>query len=114
MLDKLKEQIENGMPVLATCAGMILIAEKIDIKKGTNLGTIPMNVKRNVYGRQLSSFNTVGEFKGIGNLFMTFIRAPYVDSVEPQVEVLSIADLKIVAVMYDKQFNSCYYFYILY
>lgn len=103
MFDKLKEQIESGMPVLATCAGMILLSEKVDGEISKNFGPIPMNVKRNAYGRQLGSFHTVGKFKGIGNIPMSFIRAPYVESVSSEVEVLSIVNEKIVAVRYGNQ-----------
>ena len=62
MFDIMKSQIENGMPVLATCAGAILLAEKIDGQiKGQPeqyFGTIPMCIRRNAYGRQLGSFHT--------------------------------------------------------
>ena len=64
MFDTIKKQIEEGMPVLATCAGLILLAK--DIKDETYFGTIPMCVKRNAYGRQLGSFFTTKEFEGIG------------------------------------------------
>ena len=56
MYDRLKEKIADGMPVLATCAGLILLAEKI-IDSGTvHFGTLPAVVRRNAYGRQLGSF----------------------------------------------------------
>ena len=62
MFDTIKSQIQNGMPVLATCAGAILLAETIDGQiKGQPeqyFGTIPMCIRRNAYGRQLGSFHT--------------------------------------------------------
>ena len=58
MYDTLKSQIESGMPVLATCAGMILLAEKIEGGEAGHLQTMPVTVKRNAYGRQLGSFHT--------------------------------------------------------
>lgn len=77
MLEPLKKRIEEGMPVLATCAGLILLANTFE--------TLPVTVKRNAYGRQLGSFRTIGKWDG-KDIPMTFIRAPYIDSVrEPQV-----------------------------
>jgi len=52
MFDIIKEKIKNGMPVLATCAGLILLAEKITNDSTVYFGTLPAAVKRNAYGRQ--------------------------------------------------------------
>ena len=68
-----------------------------------HLQTVPMTVKRNAYGRQLGSFHTEAEFKGIGEIPMTFIRAPYVADVSDGVEVLAVVQDRIVAVRYGKQ-----------
>lgn len=107
MFDIMKSQIENGMPVLATCAGAILLAETIDGQmKGQPeqyFGTIPMCIKRNAYGRQLGSFHTEAPVAGIGTVPMTFIRAPYIASVEDGVEVLAVVEERIVGVKYKKQ-----------
>ena len=89
MFDTIKAQIKQGLPVLATCAGMILLSENIDNDSTSHFQTIPMTVKRNAYGRQLGSFYTEEDFKGIGKIPMTFIRAPYVESVSDDVEVLA-------------------------
>ena len=96
MFDTIKEQIENGMPVLATCAGLILLASEVEGQEGCHFGTIPMCVRRNAYGRQLGSFHTVAEVKGVGEVPMTFIRAPYVAETGDGVEVLATVDGKIV------------------
>ena len=69
------------MPVLATCAGMILLASDIAGQEESYFGTLPMTVRRNAYGRQLGSFHTTANANGIGEISMTFIRAPYVESV---------------------------------
>ena len=90
MYEILKEKIENGMPVLATCAGMILLAEKLENDELKHFGTLPVCVKRNAYGRQLGSFHAEAEVKGIGIVPMTFIRAPYIESAEKDVEVLRL------------------------
>ena len=103
LLQPLKEQIENGLPVLATCAGLILLAEEIDSGEAPCFGTIPMTAKRNAYGRQLGSFHTVAEVQGIGSVPMTFIRAPYIASVKEPVQVLSVVQGNIVAVQYGNQ-----------
>ncbi len=103
MFDTIKAQIKQGLPVLATCAGMILLAENIDNDSTSHFQTIPMTVKRNAYGRQLGSFYTEEDFKGIGKIPMTFIRAPYVESVADDVEVLATVENHIVAVQYNNQ-----------
>lgn len=103
MFDSLREQIAGGMPVLATCAGMILLAEHIEGEEHAHFQTIPMTVRRNAYGRQLGSFFMDGDVKGVGTVPMTFIRAPYVSAVSPSVEVLARENGHIVAVRYGNQ-----------
>lgn len=104
MYDTIRKQILSGMPVLATCAGMILLASKIENDNNTYFSTIPMTVKRNAYGRQLGSFHTVDVVNNIGSdIPMTFIRAPYVSKVEDGVEVLATVNEKIVGVKYKNQ-----------
>ncbi len=103
MYDKLKEKIESGMPVLATCAGMILLAQELSNDEKRHFGTLPVCVKRNAYGRQLGSFHYDGEIKGLGTFPMEFIRAPYVESVKPGVDVLAEVEGNIVAVKYNNQ-----------
>ena len=99
LFDPLKERIEGGLPVFATCAGLILLAEKIEdvgSKDETRpekwFGSLPVTIRRNAYGRQLGSFQTVGTFDGKPNVPMTFIRAPAITAVSPGVEVLSTFD----------------------
>ncbi|WP_232817407.1 pyridoxal 5'-phosphate synthase glutaminase subunit PdxT [Paratractidigestivibacter faecalis] len=106
MLDGLRRRIEEGMPVLATCAGLILLAKRLDAHddKGTpRLSTLDVLVQRNAYGRQLGSFHTEGEVAGIGRVPMTFIRAPYVMEAGPGVEVLAQVDGRTVAVRQGSQ-----------
>ena len=103
MFEPLKERIEAGMPVLATCAGMILLADHIADDDTRHFATIPMTVKRNAYGRQLGSFRTHADFGALGTIPMTFIRAPYIEKVGAGVKVLAEVDGKIVAVQYGKQ-----------
>lgn len=109
MFDTIKSQIEGGMPVLATCAGLILLAQHIEDDDTVHLGTLPVTVKRNAYGRQLGSFFTTKEFEGIGEIPMTFIRAPYVESVEEGVKVLAEVDGNIVGVEYGNQIGIAFH-----
>ena len=105
----LKKRIQAGMPVLATCAGLILLAEELVNDEHVYFGTLPVRVKRNAYGRQLGSFHTVQEMKGIGKVPMTFIRAPYIEEVGDGVEILSSVKGKIVAVKYGVQFGMSFH-----
>ena len=114
MFEPLKEKIQSGMPVLATCAGMILLASDIAEQEESYFGTIPMTVKRNAYGRQLGSFHTEANAVGIGEIPMTFIRAPFVESVHTDSsgntpEILSIVQDRIVGVKYKNQLAPCPY-----
>ena len=103
MFDSVKEIITNNTPVLATCAGLILLSKKISNDPNVYLGTLPVTVKRNAYGRQLGSFQAVAPFANMGNVSMTFIRAPYIESVEDNVEVLATIDNNIVGAKYNNQ-----------
>ena len=97
LFDDIKKLILEGLPVFGTCAGLILLARKIENDSRTYLGAMDIKVRRNAYGRQLGSFFTESEFKGIGVIPMTFIRAPYISSVGKNVEVLSEVDGNVVA-----------------
>ena len=103
MFAPLKEKISAGLPVLATCAGMILLAQKLSNDSKVHLATMPLTVKRNAYGRQLGSFFTQAELKHVGTVPMTFIRAPYIEGVGEGVDVLATVDGKIVAAQYSRQ-----------
>ena len=97
MFVELKQKIHNGLPVFGTCAGMILLAKTIGGQSDAYFEAIDITVKRNAYGRQLGSFFTDADFKGIGIIPMTFIRAPYIESVGDGVDVLSEVENHIVA-----------------
>lgn len=109
MYDFLKEKIESGMPVLATCAGLILLAEHLSNDEHVYFGTLPVTVRRNAYGRQLGSFHTDAEVKGIGEVPMTFIRAPYIETADEQVQVLARVDDRSVAVQYGAQIGLSFH-----
>ena len=103
MFEPLKKKIEEGLPVLATCAGLILLAQNVSNDEKRGFATLPVTVKRNAYGRQLGSFYYEGEIKEIGTYPMEFIRAPYVESVEDGVKILATVEEKIVGVAYKNQ-----------
>ena len=103
MYDALREQITAGLPVLATCAGMILLAERLSNDDKVHFATTPITVRRNAYGRQLGSFRTHAAFGSLDAIPMTFIRAPYIEQVGEGVQVLSKVGGKIVAAQYGKQ-----------
>ena len=109
MFETLKEKIKNGMPVLATCAGLILLAEKLSNDEHVYFGTLPVTVKRNAYGRQLGSFHTEQEVKGVGTVPMTFIRAPYIEQVGAGVDILAKVDGNIVAVRHGAQYGFSFH-----
>jgi 5'-phosphate synthase pdxT subunit len=102
MLEPLRERIAAGMPVYGTCAGMILLADKIlDPRSGQEtLGGIDMIVRRNAFGRQNESFEAAVDVSGVegGPVDGVFIRAPWVESVGAEVEVLAEYGGHVVAV----------------
>ena len=109
LFDTLHKKIQEGMPVLGTCAGLILLAEKLSGDDTVHFGTLPVIVKRNAYGRQLGSFQTVGEVAHIGEIPLTFIRAPYIESAGDGVEILAKVDGNIVAVQYGNQIGISFH-----
>ena len=109
LFDPIQKEIENGLPVMGTCAGLILLAEKLYNDDTVHLQTLPVVVKRNAYGRQLGSFYAEEQFEGIGTVPMKFIRAPYIESVNKEVKILSKVDEKIVAVSYKNQLGLSFH-----
>ena len=109
MTADIKAMIENGMPVFGTCAGLILLARHIANDPHVYLGTMDISVRRNAYGRQLGSFACTAEMKGVGSVPMTFIRAPYIESVTGSAEVLSVVDGNIVAARQGNQLVTAFH-----
>lgn len=127
MLLPLRKRIAGGLPVLGTCAGLILLAGRI-VGTGDTSGldqglvslrtpvegfaTLPVAVQRNAYGRQLGSFHTQTPLKFNGEskeIPATFIRAPYITEVDPGVDVLARVDGRIVAVRYRNQIGVAFH-----
>jgi 5'-phosphate synthase pdxT subunit len=102
VFDTLKKQIEEGLPVWGTCAGMILLAKNIIDDSIVHLGVMDISVRRNAYGSQLDSFYTKGKVLKVSEneIPMVFIRAPWIEEVGSNIEVLSKIEEKIVAAKY--------------
>jgi len=100
--EQLKTRISQGMPVYGSCAGMILLANKIlDAKEGQKtFGGLDITVRRNAFGRQVDSFESDIPFNdGSSDLIRAvFIRAPWVEQVGKDVEILASVDNHPVAV----------------
>jgi pyridoxal 5'-phosphate synthase pdxT subunit len=92
MVDALGERLRDGMPAFGTCAGMILLSSEIvDGRPGQHrFGAVDISVRRNAFGRQVDSFETDLSVAGFADpLHAVFIRAPVVERVGPNVEVLA-------------------------
>ena len=97
MLIPIREAILSGLPVFGTCAGLILLTKEITSQEESHLATMDIVVERNAYGRQLGSFYTEAECKGVGQIPMTFIRGPIISEVGKDVDVLAVVNNQIVA-----------------
>jgi 5'-phosphate synthase pdxT subunit len=104
LFEPLRQRLAAGMPAYGSCAGMILLAgEILDAgapgRQAAALGAIDMTVRRNAFGRQVDSFEEDIDFRGLdGPVHAVFIRAPWVERVGPDVQVLARAGEHIVAV----------------
>ena len=108
LLQPLKQRITAGMPVWGTCAGLILLADEVEGGIPC-FGTMHIRAKRNAYGRQLGSFYTEADMKGIGRIPMTFIRAPYIADAGQETEVLAVVDGNIVAARPGRQLVTAFH-----
>ena len=104
LLEPLRQRLAAGMPAYGSCAGMILLASEIldagePGRQALPLGAIDMTVRRNAFGRQVDSFEADVDVRGLdGPAHAVFIRAPWVERVGADVEVLARAGDHIVAV----------------
>ena len=138
MLETIKKKIQQGLPVLATCAGLILLAESVSGQREARktalieprslrgqacFATLPVTVRRNAYGRQLGRFSSSANNRGLREeespLPIEFIRAPYIESVCGGEEVEPIAVIEklpdgsrgknIVGVRYQNQIGLAFH-----
>ncbi len=95
LFEPIRQRIKEGMPVFGTCAGMIMLADRVE--DGTadqeTLGGLDITVRRNAFGRQVASFEGDLDFAGLDDpVHAIFIRAPWVEQAGPDVEVLARID----------------------
>ncbi len=110
LMEPVREAIAAGLPVYGTCAGLILLAKKIEGEPSLRIASMDITALRNAYGRQLGSFYIEAPMKGIeGNIPMTFIRAPYIKEVWGDAEVLAEVDGKIVAARQGNQLVTAFH-----
>ena len=96
-IEPIQEFASQDKPIFGTCAGMVLVAKDIGVEE-SHLNLMDISVQRNGFGRQVDSFEVDLPVKGIEQpIPAVFIRAPYVDQVGDDVEVLATVDEKIVA-----------------
>lgn len=89
--EPLRRLAEQGLPIMGTCAGMILLAKRVSGLNLEPLGVMDISVKRNAFGRQVDSFETDLEIPAIGDppFHAVFIRAPYIERVGDGVDTLA-------------------------
>ena len=109
LFDPILALLQNDFPVFGTCAGLILLAKTIVNGTPSHFGTLCMKVRRNAYGRQLGSFSARADFAGKGEIPMTFIRAPQIESVWGDTQVLATIDKQIVAARQDRQLVTAFH-----
>jgi len=104
LLGPLRDAVRGGLPAFGTCAGMILLADRIldGVEGQQTIGGLDMTVRRNAFGRQVDSFESELDVKGLDQpVHAVFIRAPWVEEVGAGVEVLAEAEGHPVAVRQD-------------
>jgi len=92
LLEPLRERARAGLPIFGTCAGMIACAHAITDGEEAILDVVDIDVRRNAYGRQVQSFEADIEVAGIGEMRAVFIRAPRVERVGREINVLATHD----------------------
>lgn len=115
LLEPLRARLADGMPAYGSCAGMILLADEIldagaEGRRAEPLHGIDMTVRRNAFGRQVDSFEEDIAFQGLdGHVHAVFIRAPWVERVGPEVEVLARAGGHPVAVRQGRMLATAFH-----
>ena len=110
ILDPLRDLISGGLQVMGTCAGLILLAREIGTGGERHLGTLPVRVLRNIYGRQLGSFVSEGRVGKLENFREVFIRAPGITEIlDPETEVLAVTGDRITGVRFRNQFGFAFH-----
>lgn len=98
----IKDLINSGLPVMGTCAGLLLLAKEIHNYDKPFLQTMDITARKNAYGKQLGSFKTIAKFNNKEIPFV-FIRAPFIERVGENTEILATVDERIVAARQNNQ-----------
>lgn len=121
MFAALRARIAAGMPTLATCAGLILLAERLEDDPTVHFSTLPIAVRRNAYGRQLGSFHAQGTLVAdvvdvyadgsyASSIPLTFIRAPRITALHTSVlPLVTLDNGEVVAVRYKNQIACAFH-----
>ncbi len=110
LMQPIRQAIIDGLPVMGTCAGLILLAKEVENDDRQRLATMDIVVRRNAYGRQLGSFMASGHIEEVGkDVPMTFIRAPYIKDVQGDAKVLATYDGHIIAARQGKQMACAFH-----
>jgi len=109
--EQIIEMAYQGVPIFGTCAGMILLSKKIEQSNQYSLGLMDTHVRRNAFGRQVASFEADLTVKGMEErkVRAVFIRAPFILSAGPEVEILSEYEGKIVFVRQNNLLASAFH-----
>lgn len=104
LMEPIRGLAHRGLPMLGTCAGMVLLARKVSDSNLEPFGVVDIEIKRNAFGRQIDSFETELSIPVLGDKTFhgIFIRAPIVENVAPSVEVLCQLGNNAVAVRQGK------------
>jgi len=113
LTDEIRNLAKNGLPIFGTCAGMILLANRISDSDGLEpIGVMDLTVRRNAFGRQVDSFETELEIPVLGEKPFpgVFIRAPLIEQVGSKAEIIaSLADGTIVAARQEKLLAAAFH-----
>lgn len=109
-MEAIRSFSRQGKPIFGTCAGLIVLAERLEGGEEPHLALMNMTVARNAFGRQRESFETELDIKGIDSpIRAVFIRAPLIKEVGANVEVLSTYNNEIVAARQDHMLVSSFH-----
>ena len=114
LIEPIRKRVREGMPIWGTCAGAILMAKHVSngLPNQNSFKLMNITAKRNAFGSQLDSFETNLNIKQIGTvpLHVIFIRAPILESLGDNVEILARVDGdKVVAAKQDKMIATCFH-----
>jgi len=112
LMNEIRELAKNGLPIFGTCAGMILLANKISDSDAEPIGVMDITVRRNAFGRQTDSFETELKIPVLGEKPFpgVFIRAPIIEQAGGEVEILArLADDTNVAARQGKLLATAFH-----